>query len=217
VITLDTRRRWFATWTRDHRIGATGLVIAFLALIATVYYGQKGAPAGIAPPPQVTTGPTTSTATATRTSVPHPTSSTAPAPAPAAAVLNTFRIKVQPGWGYDLDIPQGQDPYQNADWHNKTPDPRDIYRTSKTSPDDHISGTSADGRYNPVRLLAPSDGPPVCVSLRDELGGNVKLSDIHVGDRICVGTHQGHSAIMTVVQMPRDRLSVLVVDVTLLA
>jgi len=118
-------------------------------------------------------------------------------------VFNEFDLAVDPGVGYDLDIPRGKRP----DWHT-TNNPRspdygylDFYRTTPKSPDGpQISGVDLTNTndFNVIHLVGPDDPLTICRLLSQQGGGNVKLADLRVGSKVCLRTHEQRWAMITV-------------------
>ncbi|TWG11419.1 AfsR/SARP family transcriptional regulator [Actinoplanes teichomyceticus] len=139
---------------------------------------------------------------------------------PADGIFAEFDVAVRPGIGYDLDIPAGQP----SDWH-ATNDPRspdyhhlDLYRTSPDAPHDQISGVdlTETNAFNAVHAVNPGDPPQVCRGLSRKGGGNVRLAGLAPGAEMCLRTHAGRWALLTVIRMPERRQSVLPLHVTVL-
>ncbi|GIF04191.1 AfsR/SARP family transcriptional regulator [Actinoplanes siamensis] len=139
---------------------------------------------------------------------------------PVGGTFAEFDVAVRPGLGYDLDIPAGRP----SDWH-ATNNPRspdydhlDLYRTSPDAPHDQISGvdlTNTDA-FNAVHAVNPGDPPQVCRGLSRRGGGNVRLAGLAAGAEVCLRTHAGRWALLTVIRMPESRQAVLPLHVTVL-
>jgi DNA-binding SARP family transcriptional activator len=137
-------------------------------------------------------------------------------------VFNEFDLAVDPGVGYDLDIPRGKRP----DWHT-TNNPRspdygylDFYRTTPKSPDGpQISGVDLTNTndFNVIHLVGPDDPPTICRLLSQQGGGRVKLADLRVGSKVCLRTHEQRWAMITVTRMPENPAAVLIIHVTVLS
>ncbi|UQU62729.1 AfsR/SARP family transcriptional regulator [Couchioplanes caeruleus] len=145
---------------------------------------------------------------------------TTPQAAPAGGVFSQFEVAVRPGIGYDLDIPAGMP----SDWH-ATNNPRspdydhlDLYRTSAAAPHDQISGVDLTNTnaFNAVHAVNRGDPPDVCRGLPRQGGGNVRLAGLSAGAEVCVRTHAGRWALLTVLRMPDSRQAVLPLHVTVL-
>jgi len=143
-------------------------------------------------------------------------------PAPRDVIFNEFDLAVDPGVGYDLDIPNGR----ASDWH-ATNNPRspdydflDLYRTSSRAPEaeNQISGVDVHGinEFNAIHLVADTDPAAICTGLPQHGGGNVKLRDLHAGAKVCLRTGESRWAMITVLHMPTSRAAVLSVHVTVL-
>ncbi|WP_433728147.1 AfsR/SARP family transcriptional regulator [Actinoplanes sp. CA-051413] len=139
---------------------------------------------------------------------------------PAGGVFSEFDVAVRPGIGYDLDVPAGQP----SDWH-ATNNPRspdydylDLYRTSPAAPHDQISGVDLTNTnaFNAVHAVNRGDPPQVCRGLPRQGGGNVRLAGLSAGAEVCLRTHAGRWALLTVARMPESRQSVLPLHVIVL-
>ncbi|GGQ85640.1 AfsR/SARP family transcriptional regulator [Couchioplanes azureus] len=135
-------------------------------------------------------------------------------------VFSEFDVAVRPGIGYDLDIPAGRP----SDWH-ATNNPRspdydhlDLYRTSPTAPHDQLSGVDLTNTnaFNAVHAVNRGDPPEVCRGLPRQGGGNVRLAGLSAGAKVCLRTHAGRWALLTVTRMPENRQSVLPLHVVVL-
>jgi DNA-binding SARP family transcriptional activator len=147
-----------------------------------------------------------------------------PSPARDSGILNEFDLAVRPGLGYDLDIPPGQP----ADWHStsdhRSPDFQrlDLYRTQPApdAPDAHykISGMDlhADNQFNAMHVVEDGDGPQMCRRLPTGGGGNLRLSQMHAGTKVCVHTYENRWALLTVVRVPVERTADLLLHVVVL-
>jgi len=144
----------------------------------------------------------------------------APEPPAAGRVFSEFDVAVRPGIGYDLDVPAGRP----SDWH-ATNNPRspdydhlDLYRTSPDAPHDQLSGVDLTNTnaYNAVHAVNRGDQPDVCRGLPRQGGGNVRLAGLSAGAKVCLRTHAGRWALLTVTRMPESRQSVLPLHVTVL-
>ncbi|MEV4641236.1 AfsR/SARP family transcriptional regulator [Actinoplanes sp. NPDC049548] len=144
----------------------------------------------------------------------------APQAAPAGGIFSEFDVAVRPGIGYDLDIPAGKP----SDWH-ATNNPRspdydhlDLYRTSPGAPHDQISGVDLTNTnaFNAVHAVNRGDPPEVCRGLPRQGGGNVRLAGLSAGAEMCLRTHAGRWALLTVIRMPERRQSVLPLHVIVL-
>jgi hypothetical protein len=146
-----------------------------------------------------------------------------PVSVPPNGVFNAFDLAVQPGTGYDLDIPPGKP----ADWHatsdEDSPDYAflDLYRISSgvAQAQQHISGVDPDdtNEFNAIHPVADTEPPTACRGLSPQGGGRVKLGDLRVGTNVCLRTHEGRWAMITVLRMPADGAAALLVHVTVLA
>jgi hypothetical protein len=141
-----------------------------------------------------------------------------------AGIFNEFDLAVRPGLGYDLDIPHGRP----ADWHSTSNqrsadfDYLDLYRTQPApdAPDAHykISGMDlhADNHFNAMHVVEDSDGPQICRRLPTGGGGNLLLSQMHVGTKVCLRTYENRWALITVTRVPVERTADLLVHVVVL-
>jgi DNA-binding SARP family transcriptional activator len=138
-----------------------------------------------------------------------------------ASTFNEYDLAVSPGMGYDLDIPAGRPP----DWH-ATNNPRsadydhlDLYRTSARAPVDQVSGVDPGntGDYNAVHVVDPADSARACQTMSSRGGGNAAVSQLSVGSKICISTHDQRWALLTVRRLPVGRASVLLLHITVLA
>jgi hypothetical protein len=144
-----------------------------------------------------------------------------PARPKPGSVFNEFDLAVNPGIGYDLDIP----PDKPADWH-ATNNPRspdygflDFYRTSAgPSRPGQISGVDLNNtnNFNAIHLVGPNDPVQMCRQLPQHGGGNVKLAHLTVGAKVCLRTWENRWAMLTITRMPPTLTSGLMLHVAVI-
>jgi hypothetical protein len=142
--------------------------------------------------------------------------------APPGSVFNQFDLRVRPGIGYDLDIPPGRPSDWHAAWDSRSPNYEylDFYRTSPgaRAGGGQISGvslTNNDADFNAIHKINPDQPATACLGLT-EPGPWVAMSDLHVGDKVCLHTHENRWALITVTRMPSEPDALLFVHATVL-
>jgi hypothetical protein len=216
VLIASLYLRQHSVLPRDQRIAVASAVAALLATAIGIAalagvrlnVGQPAdpSPSRTAPPPPVSTSPVTpDRSTASPTTLPSDES-----------VYNEFELTVGLGLSYELDLPPGTDP-SSAQALKWTRGVHDLYRTSSTAPIDQLQGipSAADGSmYNGVQVEGSSATAARCRSVAPLGGGNVRVSTLQVGSKVCVRTHQGRGALLTVLEAPTPPGTVLRVRVT---
>ena len=137
----------------------------------------------------------------------------------SSATFHDYELLVRPGIAYDLDIPPGRPP----DWHASndvdSPDFRytDLYRPTKGP--EQISGVDVSGTddYNVMQLVDRDADPAACRRLPTRGGGRVRLAGLEPGARMCLRTHDGRWAQITLLELPVSREAPVLLRVILLA
>ena len=134
-------------------------------------------------------------------------------------LFNDYELLLRPGIAYDLDIPPGRpaDWHASNDIHSDDFSHTDLYRPVQGP--DQIGGVDIRGTndYNVVQLVGGDDDPTVCRQLPMRGGGRVRLAGLEPGARICVRTHDGRWAQLTLLEVPAAREAPLLLRVVLLA
>jgi hypothetical protein len=173
-------------------------------------------PSGGPSVPATTAGPSASTAPEPTHAADSPTpvpsgasrpepSRIPPPPSPAAPPAAGLRLQVFPGRAYDLD-PGIADSTREA--HPDDPRDRfDLVRTKVDTPgeQDRVSGVNREGSnqnapesFNPIFRLDSARSRADCQARAISYGGNVVVSTLAPGSRLCVRTRQGRWVLLTV-------------------
>jgi hypothetical protein len=175
-------------------------------------------------PSSARVGPAPSSAAATPSAEPPTSPPVGPPSAevpPPVGAFNEFDINVQPGFGYDLDIPPGGDPYANFGWQNSDASRplRDLYRTGLKSPVDKVQGLPlpvGSESYNRIVLVGPADRPERCRAFGTSGDGSVPIAALSLGSKVCIRTHSDRWAMLRVTRVPSTNADLLGLHVTVL-
>jgi hypothetical protein len=229
------RRRW----TIDNRLALGGLVVAAIVALTGVVTAvdahqekarnRSTATASALPSVSPSTGGPTSTPSASAVAIePNAATTNGPgtaktpgrAPTTAAkAGAYEFDLELTGGLGYDLDPGRESNGCSGGAWRH--PECRDLYRTSGDDDSAKLMGVPTEGQedFNGIELVSASDTVERCrtSSVSATSGGNVPLSALSDGSRMCIVTRQGRRALLTVRgAVPSGRSEALKVHVTVL-
>ncbi|GIH10334.1 hypothetical protein Rhe02_84010 [Rhizocola hellebori] len=132
-------------------------------------------------------------------------------------IASQFTLDLRPGWGYDLDVLDPSKTGACAGGQNLNPECRDLYREVSNPRLSGVQKPSGSGNYNEMHYPIANADPKTCLSLTDLTKvGNVPISALSIGSRLCVRTHDSRWAMIEIVTTPPTSADVMRINVTLL-